>query len=134
MPLNLLPRKPVKGSPLRKGDRVIATVDLPGVPEGTAGKVKLVNGLFRDLSWRRYWVFFNNGVDKGSIHSQHLVRASEWDEFQEKRNAAPVASSEAKAAAPATAATSEDGPAAGGSRVPEHLLERSRNRRQALGL
>ena len=44
-------------APFRKGEKVVATVPLPGVPEGTKGKVKLVNG----LSWTRYWVFFENG-------------------------------------------------------------------------
>ena len=133
----LTKRKP-KGSPLRKGDKVIATSDLNGVPEGTTGKVKLVTGLFRPGSWQRFWVFFNNGVDLGSVDGRFLVRASEWAEFQQDRAGAATTTTVSAAvgsegAAP-SAATGEATPAASGSRVPEHLLERTRNRRKALGL
>ena len=44
-----------------KGARVIAAHGLAHVPEGTKGKVVLVNG----LSWIRYWVRFDNGVTIG---------------------------------------------------------------------
>ena len=133
----LTKRKP-KGSPLRKGDKVIATRDLNGVPEGTTGKVKLVNGLFRPGSWERFWVFFNNGVDLGSVDGQSLVRASEWADFQQDRASGANDTSTfvvgADDAAATVSPTSAAPAAAGGSRVPEHLLERTRSRRQALGL
>ena len=130
---------------MRKGDRVVATVDLPGVPEGSTGKVKLTNGLFRPGSWMRYWVFFDNGVQLGSIGGDKLVHADRWEEYQVERarraeeGAAEAASSAERKAA---AATNGDGGEAGGgdaaggaaSRVPAHLLERSKARRQALGL
>jgi hypothetical protein len=53
---------------LDRGDRVRATVDLPGVPTGTEGKVILANG----FNWLRYRVLFANGaevadLDAGSI-------------------------------------------------------------------
>ena len=92
-------------APFRKGEKVVATVPLPGVPEGTKGKVKLVNG----LSWTRYWVFFENGVDLGSIDNSVLVRAKDWEAYKARREyelANPAAASAATNgdAAPAPAA------------------------------
>ncbi|WP_421120474.1 hypothetical protein ACE2AJ_03925 [Aquihabitans daechungensis] len=54
---------------LRKGDKVVTTVDLRDVPEGTAGKVIVVNG----LTWIRYWVRFENGEVLGSISRDKLA-------------------------------------------------------------
>jgi hypothetical protein len=115
-------------APFRKGEKVRATVDLPGVPEGTEGRVKLVNG----VTWTRYWVFFANGVGLGSLDHRQLVRRGQWDEFVENRTAAaaaPVAAAAASAAEP----EATGGGDAAASRVPEALLERARKRREALG-
>lgn len=121
-------------APFRKGERVIATMSLPGVPEGTTGKVKLVNG----LKWTRYWVFFDNGVDLGSIDQHKLVRAKQWEQYQVRREQALNAPAAASATSGATAAAAGDGAAApgaaAGSRVPEHLIERTKRRREQLGL
>lgn len=54
---------------LRKGDKVVTTADLRNVPEGTAGKVIVVNG----LTWIRYWVRFENGEVLGSIDRSKLA-------------------------------------------------------------
>ena len=54
---------------LRKGDKVVTTADLRNVPEGTAGKVIVVNG----LTWIRYWVRFENGEVLGSISRDKLA-------------------------------------------------------------
>jgi len=48
---------------LRTGDKVRATVDLAGVPEGMEGKVILANG----FNWFRYRVRFTNGVELGDL-------------------------------------------------------------------
>ncbi|MDQ1404228.1 MAG: hypothetical protein QOG03_2544 [Actinomycetota bacterium] len=53
---------------LGKGDKVKASVDLPGVPAGTAGEVALANGFI----WKRFWVRFDNGVTLGSLDSHQL--------------------------------------------------------------
>ena len=58
-----------KGDKLRRNDRVVAAVDLPGIPEGTPGRVKLVNG----FTWLRYWVSFENGHDMGSLDRAQLT-------------------------------------------------------------
>ncbi len=119
----------------RKGEKVTATVDLPGVPEGTTGKVKLING----LTWTRYWVFFDNGTDLGSISQSSLVRSKQWGAYHLARieaeaNAASVAAAQAaeaakRAVAAATAAT--EAPA--NPRIPAALLERAKNRKKAEG-
>ena len=44
---------------LRMGDRVRTTVEIPGVPVGTEGKVILANG----FNWQRYRVLFSNGTE-----------------------------------------------------------------------
>lgn len=55
-------------------DKVVAAVDLIGVPAGTPGKVTLVNG-FR---WKRYRVYFENGRDIGSLDRSQLALKGEW--------------------------------------------------------
>jgi len=60
---------------LARNAKVIAAVDLPGVPAGTRGKVKVVNG-FR---WIRYWVRFANGLDIGQISEDQLVSPEAWE-------------------------------------------------------
>ena len=54
---------------LRRKDRVTASVELPGVPEGTPGKVMLGNG----FNWLRYRVLFANGVELGDLDARHLT-------------------------------------------------------------
>jgi len=54
---------------LRRGDKVTATVELAGVPAGTAGKVILANG----FNWLRYRVQFTNGVELGDLDGRHLA-------------------------------------------------------------
>ena len=53
---------------LKIGDRVRATADLHGVPEGTEGKVILANG----FNWLRYRVLFNNGAEVGDLDSRTI--------------------------------------------------------------
>ena len=54
---------------LRRKDRVVASVELPGVPEGMTGKVMLANG----FNWLRYRVLFANGVELGDLDARHLT-------------------------------------------------------------
>jgi hypothetical protein len=54
---------------LDRKDKVVAKVDLPGVPEGTKGKVILANG----FNWLRYRVKFTNGVELGDLDGRHLT-------------------------------------------------------------
>lgn len=49
-------------------DRVVAAQELPGVPEGTPGRVVMVTG----LSWIRYRVGFDNGVELNLLDGRYL--------------------------------------------------------------
>jgi hypothetical protein len=51
-------------------DKVEATVELPGVPVGTKGKVVLVNG----FEWPRYHVLFDNGESVANLDGRHVAR------------------------------------------------------------
>lgn len=120
--------------PFTKNEIVLSTEDLPGVPARTRGKVKLVNG----FTWRRYWVFFENGAKIGSLDEDQLVRPADWKFYQTaKIERAAAAEAAAAAAASPTASTADaQGSAADGgdddspaarlrALVPPHLLERS---------
>jgi hypothetical protein len=70
------------GNQLLLHDRVVSTVDLPGIPAGTPGKVILKSGLDRpgtdEFEWIRYRVLFEtaatNGSDAGSLQRSTLQR------------------------------------------------------------
>src|SRR3954469_3924267 len=76
-----MPKKVANPEVLRRKERVVAAVDMPGIPEGTAGKVIVVEG----LTWIRYWVRFENGVVRGSLNRKHLARPNEWTEILRRR-------------------------------------------------
>ena len=61
--------------------KVVAAVDLPGVPAGTRGKVQIVNG----LRWIRYWVAFKNGVELGQLGNEQLITPEEWNTKKRSR-------------------------------------------------
>src|SRR3954462_7573393 len=101
-----MPKKVANPEVLRRKERVVAAVDMPGIPEGTAGKVIVVEG----LTWIRYWVRFSNGVVRGSINRKHLARPGEWTEILRRRElgeddttAAAASSNGDSAVAPAAA-------------------------------
>lgn len=128
-------------APFKKNEVVKATRDLPGVPAGTTGKVKVING----FDWQRYWVFFDNGVDLGQLDNGELVRPQHWDHYFEQQ--AIEAERAAKAAQASQSATADGDGAAGADAaadpndplarlralVPAHLLERSAQARARLG-
>ena len=121
--------------PFRPGEKVQATIDLPGVPVGTAGKISLANG----LTWRRYWVRFNNGEVLGQIDQGNLVRNQHWDAFharaaEAERHAAELAANPV-AAIEGGGGGDAGGPAAGNAfGVPQHLLDKSAAARIRLGV
>ncbi len=126
---------------LGRRDRVVLAEDLAGVAEGTSGEVLMHTG----MRWLRYWVRFDTGAERGSIHRHKLVREDDWEGFLAQR-----AAGEAAAASGATSDTGDgsaasdeapagaNGEAAGdvdvnGATVPAHLLARSAAARQRLG-
>ncbi|MGH9137009.1 MAG: hypothetical protein ACRD0G_08170 [Acidimicrobiales bacterium] len=125
---------PAGADTLRKGEKVVAAVDFPGIPAGTAGKVIFVEG----FEWIRYWVRFENGATKGSIHRRKLARPDEWTSLLERRERGEDAEEQATAEANgdeggAAEEASGEGIVHNGVLVPAHLLERSKKRREVLG-
>ena len=118
--------------PLKRKDRVVAAVDLPGIPAGTEGRVIMVAG----FTWIRYWVRFENGVERGSINRLNLVRPGEpfgTELLDLRANAeAPVAAADGDGAG-AEGGGAGGGVEVGGVMIPGHLLERSKKRRELLG-
>lgn len=114
---------------LHKGDKIIASADLRGVPAGTKGKVVLVNG----LSWVRYWVRFDNGVAIGSVNRSHLATPEEWERKLsgvEDEAAQPEASADDGASGEATSGGGVT--TANGSVVPQKLIDRAKAARARL--
>ncbi len=123
-------------APFKRGEKVRATTDLPRIPEGTVGKVAVVDG----FSWIRYWVQFENGEALGSIDQSQLVRAKHWDDYLRERAAAAeraeAADGDDEAAdegAAAATAGGGDGVTVNGVLVPQLLLDRSAAARTRLG-
>ncbi len=113
---------------LRKGDKVRTIADLRDVPEGTTGKVIMVDG----LTWIRYWVHFDNGEYQGSIPRSKLVTTKEWKRHLageplpgqgEPATADDVATSGDAAAGDGGGADGKATPS--GTMVPQKLLDRS---------
>jgi hypothetical protein len=105
--------------------KVRANIDLPGVPAGTRGKVLQKTG----VTWIRYRVLFDNGVEAGLLDGRHLVKPKEFVPLDQRT------------AVEKTVAVAADGPADAGeaavaadnpSGVPAHLLERSKRARERL--
>ena len=128
-----MPKKESNDALLRPKERVVATEDMPGIPMGTAGKVIFPEG----LTWIRYWVRFDNGVVRGTLDRRKLARPDEWAELVRRREsgeddvaAAPTSGGDA----PAAAAAEGESVMVNGVAVPAHLIERSKNRREVLGV
>jgi len=112
---------------LKRHEKVRANVDLPGVPAGTPGKVLVVSG----LTWVRYRVLFENGVEHGLLDGRHLVRPGDFipvDERVAETARTEIAAADGAAAAPEGGA----GAAENAFGVPAHLLERSKRARDRL--
>lgn len=115
----------------RRGETVRTLDPLPGVPQGTRGRVYLVDG----FTWTRYRVLFENGIDIGSISGPALARPHDYDAALARREQAAVA-----AEAVAVEGEAEGAAAAGGGGdktvngvvVPAMLLDRSKRARERL--
>ena len=128
---------------LKRGERVRLVAGLPGVSEGTEGKVAMANG----FTWNRYWVRLVDGRVVGHIDHGDLVRTKDYDRFlvardRETEEAARAALQAAEAGADPSAgsAAAEDAADGGageavvnGVPVPAYLLERSADARARLG-
>ena len=120
---------------LKVKEKVVAARAMPGIPEGTRGKVVMVAG----FEWIRYWVRFENGIARGSIDRKKLARLKDWETIQAARARGEEDFGEAVGPA---AAAADDGDAAAASgesvtyagvAIPGNLIERSKKRRELLG-
>ncbi len=124
---------------LERRERVVLAEDLAGVAEGTSGEVMMHTG----MRWLRYWVRFDSGAERGSIHRDKLVKEAEWEDFLVKRAAAEAASEAGELADGSNGDVDELPAGAGddaggdvvvnGATVPAHLLSRSASARERLG-
>ena len=121
------------GDSVRVGDWVVAVEPMGDIPEGTRGRVKVIDG----FGWVRYWVAWETGAWTGSVDSASVVRADRLEQWKADRAAAAERAAMTAEQATATAAPGTNGDGAAGadagaggdSRVPEHLLERARQAR-----
>lgn len=115
---------------LKKGSRIVVTEALPGVPEGTPGKV----GRSVGMHLVRYRVAFDNGTSFNSVAHTKLVPEGDWETFQEEREAAAAKAaageSEAAAAPAAAAADGDAGAAAPADDRLAKMLARSKAARE----
>jgi len=115
----------------RRGETVKTLDPLPGVPQGTQGRVYLVDG----FSWTRYRVLFANGVDVGSLDGSALARPRDYQPALDRRETAAQAVETADVAAEAGG---EEAGGGGGDKtvngvvVPALLLDRSKRARERL--
>ena len=126
---------------LKRGERVRLVAGLPGVSEGTEGKVAMANG----FTWNRYWVRLVDGRVVGHIDHGNLVRTKDYGRFLVARDReteeAAMAAQQAAEAPDAPSAAAAEAAADGGTGeamvngvpVPAYLLERSAEARTRLG-
>jgi hypothetical protein len=116
----------------RRNETVRALDALPGVPQGTTGRVYLVDG----FAWTRYRVLFSNGVDVGSIDGSSLARPQDYEDALARREQAAQAAEAVAGAAEGDGDVAADG--GGGDKtvngvvVPALLLDRSKRARERL--
>ncbi len=143
MPPKIFTTAQLQARTLKRGERVRLVAGLPGVPEGTEGKVAMANG----FTWNRYWVRLVDGRVVGHIDHDDLVRTRDYERFLVARDReaveAEIAAQQVAEAAAAPAAGAADAEAADGGgtgeavvngvAVPAYLIQRSADARTRLG-
>ena len=112
---------------LKRHQKVRAWADLPGVPAGTNGKVLQVSG----VTWIRYRVLFENGVEQGLLDGRHIRAPKDWVPVEDRVEEEAVVAASDNGEAGAEVAAAADNVFG----VPGHLLERAkaaRARREAM--
>jgi len=111
---------------LKRHEKVRANIDLPGVPVGTPGKVLVVSG----LTWMRYRVLFDNGVEMGLLDGRHIVRRGDFIPVDERVEVEETTTAIIDGGDDTTAL--DPGADDNAFGVPGHLLERSKKARERL--
>jgi len=116
---------------IKSGAKVKATKDLPGVPSGTRGKVAMSNG----ITWKRYWVRFENGELLSHVDHDDIVIERAWDQYFWAKEQAELAA--ANAAASGGSSDDGGGGSSGGENafgVPQYLLDRTKAALERFGV
>ena len=142
MPPKVFTTAQMQARTLKRGERVRLVSELPGVPQGTEGKVAMANG----FTWNRYWVRLVDGRVVGHVDHDDLVRTKDYDRYLVARDREAVEAEEAAqqaaeaAADPSVGAGAEvaaggesDEAVVNGVAVPAYLLQRSADARTRLG-
>ncbi len=143
MPPKIFTTAQLQARTLKRGERVRLVAGLPGVAEGTEGKVAMANG----FTWNRYWVRLVDGRVVGHIDHDDLVRTRDYERFLVARDREAVeaeiaaqraADAAADPAAGAAVVEAADGGGTGeavvnGVAVPAYLIQRSADARTRLG-
>jgi hypothetical protein len=118
----------------KRNERVKTLDALPGVPQGTTGRVYLVDG----FAWTRYRVLFDNGIDVGSLDGSSLARRRDYEAALDRRSRAAAAEEAAATSSASGAGDAGAGDGGGGDKtvngvvVPALLLDRSKRARERL--
>jgi len=107
---------------IKSGAKVLATTDLPGVPKGTRGKVAMSNG----ITWKRYWVRWDNGELIGHIDHDNIVIERAWDDYFAEKEAAAAAAEAGVSAGGSADGGGGSGEADNAFGVPQYLLDRTK--------
>ncbi len=75
----------------KRRQKVVAAVDLPGVPAGTPGKIWIVSG----VTWIRYHVAFENGGELANLDAAQLCDRKTWLAEQKSAHEADLQASRA---------------------------------------
>ena len=121
-------------TPFRRGEQVVATRDIWGIPSGTKGKIQVHNGLGQ---WDRYWVMFDGDRQVGQVDHNDVTRPyqlTDWMAREEAKAEEAKRSEEETADGAEAAGSGSDSGGDGGiaSQIPAHLLERSKAAKQRL--
>jgi hypothetical protein len=74
----MLPMADAPEQTFRRHQKVVAAIDMVGIPTGTPGQVMYVAG----FTWPRCRVRFDNGVERSSLDARHLMSVDDWDTQQ----------------------------------------------------
>ena len=142
MPPKVFTTAQLQARTLKRGEKVRLVAELPGVPQGTEGKVAMANG----FTWNRYWVRLVDGRVVGHIDHDDLIRTKDYERYlvardREAEEAERAALLAAEAADDPSAGAATEAEASGGSGeavvngvpVPTYLLQRSADARARLG-
>ncbi len=67
---------------LKRGEKIRLVDDIPSHSQGSTGKIAVANG----ITWKRYWVRFQDGSSVGHVNHHSLVRLKDYDTFVAQRD------------------------------------------------